>query len=309
MYCPFYSLYLQCIDQPPWDRCRQFDSDDEDEDEDENEDEDEAEDVAAADESNQESTSKPAPPPKMWPMPAVDHPEWKWVMLWKSWQLLCDYSIRTKYTNPDHFDMYIYNDFHGYGMMELAENAVSVAPRIVSSGSLINSQIEEFNTERSKNSSSLHLTWAPIAMLGFWLNNNENGQDVIHVDDGERCGELIKLMGIALLTALHDIDRAGKLTKDSELRDIGLVMTTYLEWAHDLDQYGFDDGQMDWLKDVVAYAKKASIDLATVGCQSAAKILENFERVPPLKDDKKADRWNWTKNVSHEIWKHGHEVR
>jgi hypothetical protein len=26
---------------------------------------------------------------------------------------------------PDFFDMYIFNDFHGYGMIELAENAVS----------------------------------------------------------------------------------------------------------------------------------------------------------------------------------------
>jgi hypothetical protein len=66
----------------------------------------------------------------MWPKPASEHPEWKWTMMWKSWQMLCDFSVRAKYTFPDYFDMYIFNDWHGYGIMELAENAVSISNHI-----------------------------------------------------------------------------------------------------------------------------------------------------------------------------------
>ena len=55
-------------------------------------------------------------------------------MMWKSWQLLCEWSARGNYTIPDLFGMYIFNDFHGYGMMELAENAVSVLADMSSIG-------------------------------------------------------------------------------------------------------------------------------------------------------------------------------
>ena len=104
----------QCLDRPHWGREINHEDDDEAE-----EDDDEAE------EDDDDSSWKQSSGPKMWSKPAAEHPEWKWIMMWKSWQLLCDYSVRARYTLPDCFGMYIFNDFHGYGMIELAENAVS----------------------------------------------------------------------------------------------------------------------------------------------------------------------------------------
>lgn len=93
-------------------------NDDEDEDEiGEDEDEDESEDY-------DESLSDQDEITKMHLKSPSEHPEWKWTMSWKSWQLLCDWSVRARYTDPDNFEMYIYNDFHGYGMIEMVENAV-----------------------------------------------------------------------------------------------------------------------------------------------------------------------------------------
>lgn len=63
---------------------------------------------------------------EMFPKPAEEHPEWKWIMMWQSWTSLTDYMTRASYTDPDLFDMYIYNDFHWYGLAELIENLVSI---------------------------------------------------------------------------------------------------------------------------------------------------------------------------------------
>lgn len=88
----------------------------------ENEDEDEEEGDNAG-ESGNEKRDK-SKDKDMWKKPASDHPDWKWVMMWQTWQIMCDWHRRTDYCNPDNFDMYIYNDFYGYGLQELLENLV-----------------------------------------------------------------------------------------------------------------------------------------------------------------------------------------
>lgn len=56
--------------------------------------------------------------------PAGDFPDHKWIAMWETWKLLCEYRRRATYTNPDNFGMHIYNDFNGYGLNELIENFV-----------------------------------------------------------------------------------------------------------------------------------------------------------------------------------------
>lgn len=56
--------------------------------------------------------------------PVADHPDHKWFSMWKSWTNYCDLKRLAFYTCPDAFDMYIYNDFHGYGIQELVQNTV-----------------------------------------------------------------------------------------------------------------------------------------------------------------------------------------
>jgi hypothetical protein len=58
---------------------------------------------------------------------AKDHPEWKWTMMWKSWEYLCDWLRLAGYTDPDNFGMYVYNDFHGYGVLSLGERQVRLS--------------------------------------------------------------------------------------------------------------------------------------------------------------------------------------
>lgn len=57
--------------------------------------------------------------------PASEHPEWKWVTMNETWLIMTEWHRRTDYCQPDNFDMYIYNDWFGYGVQELQENLVS----------------------------------------------------------------------------------------------------------------------------------------------------------------------------------------
>jgi hypothetical protein len=57
--------------------------------------------------------------------PASEHPDWKWVVMHETWMIVTEWHRRTDYCNPDNFDMYIYNDWFGYGLQELQENLVS----------------------------------------------------------------------------------------------------------------------------------------------------------------------------------------
>ena len=56
--------------------------------------------------------------------PAAQHKDWKWIIMWEGWKTFADLHRQTKYCNPDNFNMYIYNDFQGWGMQELIENTV-----------------------------------------------------------------------------------------------------------------------------------------------------------------------------------------
>ena len=56
---------------------------------------------------------------------AAEEPGEKWIAMWKTWTMKCDWMRRGSYCDPDNFGMYIHNDFFGYGIQELVENMVS----------------------------------------------------------------------------------------------------------------------------------------------------------------------------------------
>lgn len=62
---------------------------------------------------------------RLWQKPAAEHPEWKWVLLKESFEMLNEWCRLAQYCDPDSFGMYVFNDFHGYGLIEILENAVS----------------------------------------------------------------------------------------------------------------------------------------------------------------------------------------
>jgi len=199
-------------------------------------------------------------------------------MMWKSWEYLCDGVREAAYTNPDNFGMYVYNDFHGYGVLSLAER-----------------QLVNFNKEYVKKDRSVHAMWSIVAMMGHWLlHGNINGV-WSSVDDGERIAHMNDLIGCALLTALNLVDAAEQLKPASEFPDLALVMSLYLYWAKGQEDCGIDGDELDWRENVVAYAKKGNLDLDTVSCGKLKEELEELSDIDPIKGSTNAGRWHWPK--------------
>ena len=103
------------------------------------------------------------------------------------------------------------------------------------------------------------------------------------------------MVGLALLTALHAIETAGELKPDSRLLDLTLVIGYYIEFSHDLPEYGIEGDCVAWRKEAIAYFEQGKLD--------TSKALASTElRIATLKDDKepgsvekttKADKWSW----------------
>ena len=55
---------------------------------------------------------------------ASNHPEHKWVMYRNAYMGYVDMQQKGEYANPDNMDMYIYNDWYSYGLLELIDNQV-----------------------------------------------------------------------------------------------------------------------------------------------------------------------------------------
>lgn len=104
------------------------------------------------------------------------------------------------------------------------------------------------------------------------------------------------------LTALNELDRAGLLKADSPIQDIGLVIGLFAIWGKDLkSDYDFEE-ETSWVKDVVAYAARANIDLRQMPLHSIGKVLDGLaekseEPLTALDGPAKADRWGWKKSV------------
>ena len=140
--------------------------------------------------------------------------------------------------------------------------------------------------------------WAALAALGHWFQFDHKAalMKVIHIDDGPRADQLAGLTGRAFLTCLDFVERIGWLKSDSEILDLGLVMSIWLDWSASLRSYGIEDTA--WRKNVVGYAKKAGIDLKRAGCSAAGQAMRGLEGTAALKGQAKAGRWNWPSSVS-----------
>jgi len=262
-----------CIPRPQWD----LENENDDRDEDEQLDEEELEELT---ETLRETHIK------ILHKPAAEQPDYKWIAMEKTWQLFLEWDRRQSYTNPDNFEMYIYNDFYGYGLQEMIENI-----------------LVKFNKEvikKNKDETALKQMWATISAFIHWLlfETPEIGGSWFGLDDGERVEKTANLIGRAFLEALNELDLAGKLKPDSEFKDLALIMSMFLQWGADLEGADLEENNdLIWQKEVLAYSKKAGIDLESSGCHGMRKLLETygerFDEIEALEGAAKSNKWEW----------------
>ncbi|RYP93357.1 hypothetical protein DL770_000546 [Monosporascus sp. CRB-9-2] len=269
---PPYEYY--CLTRPFFD----FENENEDKDEDEQLDEDEIE-----DRYNELVTSKDSVATK----PAADHPDHKWISMWQAWKKYCHLKRHALYTNPDMFGMYIYNDFHGYGIQELVQNTLLAFDK-------------EFS-KKTRDDARLNEMWSITSSLVHWLLRDELGSWMM-MDDGELLSKTISMIGLAFLAMLNELDLAKLLKADSRIKDLGLVMACYLEWSQVSNEYADDESDVDLPETIVAYAKKAGIELENAGVYGLKEKLSSIEEekgeIEALSGNAKADRWAWKKRFN-----------
>ncbi|KAK4890628.1 hypothetical protein LTR27_010667 [Elasticomyces elasticus] len=221
--------------------------------------------------------------------PATDFPEWKWAMM-KDADIKLDILRRkAEYCDPNNFpSMHFYSHYHNYGVSELLDGQLALF-------------YEPYLTK------GLVKMWCIVLAVGHWLNCSSSpfGEPVIMTlvgtDDFDSLCARIRTAGCMFLTTLAAIDAAGQLKASSRFRDLGLVMSLWLEWSGKLEDYGIgEEGECEWRKHLVSYAKKSKIDLFKVGAGVHCKVaLHKFKKVKTLtRKDAKITKWDWTGAVS-----------
>lgn len=210
--------------------------------------------------------------------PASKRSGYPWIAMRKSVVDMNDAIRLNKYRCPDMFEMYIYNDFEGYGQIEMIENLIVAHDKLLKKG-----------TDTKD-------LWTQMVSFGLFLTNAELDA-VSMVDDGERYFELMELVGLAFLSALNELDLVGKLGPDSEFKDIPFIMGAFVNVAaeHDSEDTG------DWTQYIVRYAIDKKIDLIT---HKLKKLVEEHKG-PVSMPAKAGDKWGFKKKLRAYKSKHG----
>ncbi|KAH6653074.1 hypothetical protein BKA67DRAFT_568491 [Truncatella angustata] len=219
--------------------------------------------------------------------PASEFPGHKWIAMAEAWKLSIDYHRRATYTCPDFFDMYIYNDFCSYGVIECIENLIMSLHELL---------------KKKQDEESLKKTWALSAALIHWIVAEQLGP-WLGAEDGERVQATCNLIGRSILATLNELDLAGLLKADSSIKDLSLIISLYIYWSDDLGDMGIEESEdLKWRVELLAYAKKAKLDLEAAGVYGIGEKIESLEEeydeIAPLAGAAKADRWGWKQAFS-----------
>lgn len=117
------------------------------------------------------------------------------------------------------------------------------------------------------------------------------------IDDGPRSSVAFGLLGTGLLTMLEYIDRMDELKPGSKYRDLGMVMALFLKMSIEPAEIPMEDEDLYWRPHLMAYAKKAGIDLGEQGIDGLDREdqpMKRFKDVEPMESNSTNDRWDWT---------------
>ncbi|KAL2267981.1 hypothetical protein VTJ83DRAFT_2827 [Remersonia thermophila] len=216
--------------------------------------------------------------------PAADHPDHKWIATYASRRKFIGQIDMAQFRDPNNFDLDCYNDTPLYGIMEVVEN-------------LLLDFVEADKNWREQ--------WVVCETMAFFLHT-ELALEMGMVDDSEGLNELMRLVGRTFLAILARLERDSRLGLDSEVKNLGLIMSLYVTIARTWQEVGlFENGKeetvelaavdgssvqytfnMDDYEDyILGYAARHSIRLPDIEqpTQEAAEMLP----VPS-----KEDPWN-----------------
>ncbi|KAJ5110531.1 hypothetical protein N7532_001066 [Penicillium argentinense] len=171
--------------------------------------------------------------------PVAEHPEAKYCISRAGMQRFNMVREMFQYRDPDTFGMYTFNDASAYGLLEVMEN-----------------QILDFE-EAHKNWKA---QWAVCEAVAMYIGADEFPA-LGHVDDPDTREKFLGLLGKMFLTMLDKLASMDLLNTDSEVKDLAVVMTMFVQNSQKLGQYGLYFPE-DFPINVLAYALKHDIVLS-----------------------------------------------
>jgi hypothetical protein len=225
--------------------------------------------------------------------PAEEFPDWPYVISEATAELVTEYSLEATKRNQDDFDMYVSNDFTGYGMQEVVEN-----------------QLREINTlmlKRQLPADELAVgLWVRLSAFAHWTQLQQLDPWAM-IDHAQRWEDTVALIGVAILATLNALDRAKLLKQHTPIKDLGLVLALLGDFICDcLDQtttipyLSSNDREVCWPYKIVSYAKANNIKIKGVhGIEEKfVRRFDNDDKANYWKRKECVDRWGWGTKVN-----------
>ncbi|CVL10013.1 uncharacterized protein FPRN_13571 [Fusarium proliferatum] len=249
-----------------------------DEDEDENEDEDEDEDEEGEGEGDTGNDAENDKEKKPYDKLASLHPEWPWFFTMRGvdrhmwWQQEC------LKRSPDDFDLYIYNDFGGYGALEVLENIIALFNLVFK----LKSTYRDF--------------WPEVEGLAMILRGSL--LEYVMIDDGERVQVTCEDVGALILATIEALKKQDVFKPDSEIHNLGLVLFMFIRWGREQSDYGVEEENWSWIYKIIDLAEEARIKLT-----APHNFEKDYEEIKDHREEwaQSMGKWNnvkWNDRVS-----------
>lgn len=249
--------------------CRPHDNEDEDEDEDE-----ESQDHATAADAAAAAAAKTVcdggqGPRCMCRRPADSQPDYDWVLTKRGFEQALHWMGEREKRCQENFDLYIFNDYNGYGTQEVVENMLAA-----------------FDKAMTAEPVDLMLVWAQVEGMALFLNDDLMEYNMI--DDGASVARFAEIIGTAMLSTIDLLIEKGLFVKnDSAIRNIGLVLCRFIEFGQTQDDASMMN-ENGWVNRIVKMADEHGVVIN--GKPDIEEVVESIradveDEEPPSKSE------------------------
>ncbi|KAK4033347.1 hypothetical protein C8A01DRAFT_50035 [Parachaetomium inaequale] len=225
--------------------------------------------------------------------PAAEHPNHLWILSFAGKRKFHAQDVHCELRCPDNFGMYTFNKHVAYGILEVLQN-------------LILDFEEAADNYRER--------WAVCEALAFFLKSSD-AMDVTRVG-GDTVDETFLIIGRLFMTMLAQLQRENLLSSDSEIKNLGLIMALFMDFARlarqcsqltrsNKQSLGPAKDKRKWFphafdNQILAYAGEYNIELA--GPHNMEELEEKaggtVDLPLPASNTAKTDPFAFTKNLT-----------
>jgi hypothetical protein len=225
-----------------------------------------------------------------------DHADYPWIITCAGMNLLSAQFVMADLRDPDNFNMYTFNDHAAYGIIEVVENLVFAFTMANQAG---------------ESREDLLTRWAIIEATALFLFS-PRGQEAMNVEDANRLRETVDLVGFMFLRMLSLLKSNDLLKDDSDIRNLGLIMSLFVKLPgfyedEDLDDERTTEGKFkadpNSVADyILAYAKENNVTLK--GVKNFKTLTAKMNEGIAMPDAAK-DPWQWHARLQEHAKSHG----